>query len=126
MNADILTFIKRMRYRLDMSALIPIDCVMGIPLPENSKIFIPFFTVLSGSRCMAEAELVVEYPSCTILSFRRLTDNKIITYDGAKMRALKKYLQEPHRMTDSGELILKIRDISDEMASIYEKAMEEL
>ena len=126
MNANMMTFIKNIRFKPNISALIPADDSMGIPMIGNEMIYIPFFQVFSEEVCALDAEIFIEYPSGTVCSYQKAKETIKISYDAKKLLALKRNLLGLQTTTTSKELIVEISSVSKEMALIYEKAAKEL
>lgn len=126
MNANMITFIKNIRYKPNISALIPADDSMGIPMIGNEMIYIPFFQVLSEEVCALDAEIFIEYPSGTVCSYQKVKEPFKILYDAKKLLSLKRNLLGSQTAMTLKELISEISSVSKEMALIYEKATKEL
>lgn len=125
MNVDIITFIKDLRYKPNISALVPTDASMGIPLIENETVYIPFFEVLSKEKCKLESEIFAEYPSGTVLFYRKSRGLESISYDEEKLLEIKRDFLNSTNSMNSKELIKKMKYVSEKMALMYEKALEE-
>lgn len=126
MNVDMLTFIRNIRHKAHISALIPADDAMGLPLNKDEMIYIPFFQVLPGEVCALEAELFIEYPLGTVCSYQKVKEPVKISYDAKKLLEVKRNFLTSYKTMTPEELISEISAVSKEMALIYEKAAKEL
>lgn len=126
MNTNMVTFIKNIRYKPNISSLIPADDSMGIPMIGNEMIYIPFFQVLSEEICALDAEIFIEYPSGTVCSYQKVKESIKISYDAKKLLSVKRNLLRSQTAMTLKELISEISSVSKEMALIYEKAAKEL